>query len=66
MRIPPKAALPPAREKGEDCTAVPNTVALEGALKVPKSVMTFRRGEVLVGELTGEVGTRASGVRGGK
>lgn len=48
--IPPNAALPPARENGEEATAVPNTLAFAGALKVPKSLMTFR-GEV------GEAGT---------
>lgn len=45
--IPPNAAFPPANEKGECCTAVPNTLTLAGALNVPKSETTLR-GDVLV------------------
>ena len=48
FRIPPKAALPPARENGVFCTAVPKTLAFAGALKAPKSEMTLRVGDVPV------------------
>jgi len=64
-RIPPKAAFPPAKEKGVDATAVPNTLAVFGAPKAAKSVTTFRGGEpgtvVLMGE-EGIVGIVRDGV----
>jgi len=43
--IVPKAALPPANEKGVDCTAVPNTLAVGDTPKAAKSVTTLRGGE---------------------
>lgn len=68
LRIPPKAALPPARENGVDCTAVPNTLAFAGALNEPKSETTFRCGDVLtrVGEVVVDDVNLDSGERGGK
>ena len=44
--IAAKAELLPASEKGLDFTAVPNTLALDGAPKVAKSVTTLRGGEL--------------------
>lgn len=52
--IPPNAALPPASENGDACTAVPKTLAFAGALKEPKSETTLRCAEV--GERVGEEG----------
>ena len=43
--MPPKAALPPAREKGVVATAVPKTLAVFGAPNAAKSVTTLRGGE---------------------
>ena len=37
----------PASEKGLDFTAVPNTLVVEGAPKVAKSVTTLRGGELV-------------------
>lgn len=44
-RIPPNAALPPAKENGVDATAVPKTLAVAGAPNAAKSVTTFRGGD---------------------
>jgi len=54
FRIVPNAALPPAKENGVDCTAVPKTLALDGAPNAAKSVTTLRGGEFVgVGMPTG-------------
>ena len=45
VRILPKAALLPARENGVDWTAVPYTLAVFGAPKAAKSVITLRGGD---------------------
>jgi len=45
--IAAKAELPPASEKGPGFTAVPNTLVVEGAPKVAKSVTTLRGGELV-------------------
>jgi len=45
FRIPPNAAFPPAKEKGVEATAVPKTLAVEGAPNAAKSVTTLRGGE---------------------
>ena len=45
LRIPPNAAFPPAKEKGVEATAVPKTLAVEGAPNAAKSVTTLRGGE---------------------
>lgn len=42
-----KADLLPASEKGLDFTAVPNTLVVDGAPKVAKSVTTLRGGELV-------------------
>lgn len=52
--IAAKAELLPASEKGLDFTAVPNTLALDGAPKVAKSVTTLRGGELDVNEIPEE------------
>lgn len=56
MRMPPKAALPPASEKGVDATAVPKTLAVFGAPNAAKSVTTLRVGDDGALGLTGEAG----------
>jgi hypothetical protein len=60
--MPPNAALPPAREKGDVATAVPNTLTVLGAPKVAKSLTTLRGGED--GGVLG-VDALAGGERGG-
>lgn len=45
LRMPPKAALPPASENGDDCTAVPKTLADGDAPNALKSVTTLRGDE---------------------
>jgi hypothetical protein len=47
FRIVPNAALPPANENGVDCTAVPKTLAVDGAPNAAKSVTTLRGGELV-------------------
>jgi len=50
-----KAELLPASEKGLDFTAVSNTLLVDGAPKVAKSVTTLRGGELAgVGGIPGE------------
>lgn len=44
--IVPNAALPPAKENGVDCTAVPKTLDVGDAPNAAKSVTTFRGGEL--------------------
>jgi hypothetical protein len=53
VRRAPNAAVPPARENGVDCTAVPNTLAFFGAPNAANSVTTLR--DAIVGEV-GELG----------
>ena len=45
--IAAKAELLPANEKGLDFTAVPNTLVVDGAPNVAKSVTTLRGGELV-------------------
>lgn len=45
--IAAKAELLPASENGLDLTAVPNTLVVDGAPKVAKSVTTLRGGELV-------------------
>lgn len=63
--MPPKAAFPPAREKGDDATAVPKTLELAGAPNAAKSVTTLRGGEPVANADLGEDGVFVEGDRGG-
>lgn len=67
VRIPPKAAFPPANENGEEATAVPNTLAFLGAPNAAKSVTTLRGGDPLDEnpELVGDEAALEGGERGG-
>lgn len=62
--MPPNAARPPASENGVEATAVPNTLAVDGAPNAAKFVTTFRGGDPGTA-FAGEAGALTGVGRGG-